>query len=361
MSGKLQRLEAMRGFAACYVFAGHFVLERLLTKGGPLGLPFRFGQEAVMVFFLISGFVISYAQMQGRESGFIPYIARRARRIYPIYLLALLVSVVTVEGFFAGQYQPSWGQVLGNLFMFQDFVDGKPGVWVAPLGGNLALWSLSYEWWFYVMFFPLWRYVPRQRQLDAVALIAATGLLSYHWFPNQISLFLAYFLIWWSGVELAKAYVGNGATESPEGSSGGEVTLWGQRRLLLYLVVACGLTALPVVEARAAGHALSFGLHPVLEFRHFTAALLLVIIGISWRNRGWLGFNRVFGGFTTLAPISYALYVFHFPLAISATYLAALPGYLALVCYVAITLVVAYIAEVPLQNAINRRLRIPRG
>jgi peptidoglycan/LPS O-acetylase OafA/YrhL len=49
-------LDAARAIAAIYVVIHHWATSNQLTNGP--GLIFRFGQEAVIVFFLLSGFVI---------------------------------------------------------------------------------------------------------------------------------------------------------------------------------------------------------------------------------------------------------------------------------------------------------------
>ena len=41
------------------------------------------------------------------------------------------------------------------MLMLQDRSYAKPGVWVSLVGGNAPLWSLSYEWWFYMAYFPM--------------------------------------------------------------------------------------------------------------------------------------------------------------------------------------------------------------
>ena len=96
MKAKLQKLEMLRGFAALYVFATHFVPARVLSKESGMGFVFRFGQEAVMLFFLLSGFVIYYSTAKQGDKSFRPYFARRLRRIYPIYLIALALSFASV-------------------------------------------------------------------------------------------------------------------------------------------------------------------------------------------------------------------------------------------------------------------------
>jgi len=336
----------LRGFAALYVFAGHFLLARVLTKATSAGFVFRFGQEAVMLFFIISGFVVYYSTAKHGDLAFLPYFSRRARRIFPIFLLALAMSFVTVILLDRTHATPfSMGQLLGNIFMLQDFSGGKPGVWVSPFAGNLALWSLSYEWWFYMLFFPIYRFVPAQKQIHVVAIFSLLGFITYTIHPNQISLFFLYFILWWSGAELGRSYL----NRVP-------LTLTSQWRSLFYIAIIAALVATPVAFAMIRHQPLSFGIHPVLELRHFAACLLFLIVGLLWKRVGWVGFRPILGVFTVVAPISYALYVFHFPLAVAATYLAGIvPVPVQFAGYIAITFIAAYLAEVPFQNWVNKK------
>lgn len=334
---KLEKLESLRGFAALYVFAGHFLLQRLLPKGSLAGIPFRFGQEAVVIFFLISGFVIHYAFSRDADKSFARYFGRRFRRIYPIFIVALVLSVVLAAD--AGFYLTEAGlvELVGNLFMLQDFASGKPGVWVSPAGGNSALWSLSYEWWFYMLYFPITRFVAERHQLGLVVGVSSAGLASYAVAPNQISLFLMYFILWWSGVEVAKAYL----RQEP-------ITLRSQGRTLVMLALFVVALAVPCVWAAMHHESLGMGVHPLLELRHFSAALVLLTLAILWRNAGWRGFSLTLGPFSRVASISFAIYVLHMPLAVDAHYLPV--GWDA--GYVVVTFIAAYVLEVPFQQRV---------
>ena len=53
---KIKKLDTIRAFAALYVMIAHFGMG--FFKGTNYSIPFRFAQEAVMLFFLLSGFVI---------------------------------------------------------------------------------------------------------------------------------------------------------------------------------------------------------------------------------------------------------------------------------------------------------------
>jgi peptidoglycan/LPS O-acetylase OafA/YrhL len=92
--GKFLKLEALRGFAAFYVFVAHLVVSKVPEKYEIVKLPFLFGQEAVMVFFLLSGFVIFYSTDKHKDKSFGSYFLRRWNRIYPIFLLAMLVAFI---------------------------------------------------------------------------------------------------------------------------------------------------------------------------------------------------------------------------------------------------------------------------
>ena len=90
------------------------------------------------------------------------------------------------------------------------------------------------------------------------------------------------------------------------------------------------------------------GVYPLLLVRHvgFSAALfgLLVVAG-PWLRRGA---DRWLRGFGWAAPISYALYVVHYPLAADARWLAAarLPvGALSALVFGSLALGVAWLAE----------------
>lgn len=144
-------LDAVRGLAALEVVAHHLVSVN--AYGGPVVLRdvFAFGQEAVMVFFLLSGFVV-YANEFDRRGGVGAYLFRRLRRIYPPLVLALVLSigVAAADRDLVAEFHP--GQVLGTLVALQDNGALKPGVIVDPPFHNLALWSLSYEIAFYLVF-----------------------------------------------------------------------------------------------------------------------------------------------------------------------------------------------------------------
>ncbi len=101
-------LDALRGFAATYVLLFH-------AKIIPL-----FGQEAVILFFLMSGFLIYYVTHSSadRPSAAL-YLYHRARRIYPIYLFSLLAAYISACLIAGTVQEPRWFNLIENISMFQ--------------------------------------------------------------------------------------------------------------------------------------------------------------------------------------------------------------------------------------------------
>jgi peptidoglycan/LPS O-acetylase OafA/YrhL len=140
---KLWRIESLRGLLVLYVTIGHLTHSPFLLL--------RLGQEAVVTFFLISGFVIEASFIRAPFKSFLTYITARAARIYPPLILLFFI-VYLIHSHTSGPI-PTLSQVVGNMLMLQDSVSLKPDVITAPLFSG-PIWSLHYEWWFYISYYP---------------------------------------------------------------------------------------------------------------------------------------------------------------------------------------------------------------
>jgi len=295
-------LDAARATSALYVVAHH--AAGLFHLPPPIALVLSFGQEAVLVFFLLSGFVI-FANESTRTADLRGYYLRRLRRIYPLLVFAMLVSTALWALGLIGSSPSAWSAVWTFLSM-QDLSELKPGVIGDPYLANLPLWSISYEVVFYAIFpavMVAWRRSARATRLGVpIASAAAYGVFIAA--PNHFALVAAYFLIWWTGAVAADLYLK------------GQLTI---RSLRIEIV---GLALLIAVAASAFAFAgfHGFGFYPVLPLRHFITSLILVLVlaspvrsalarlSVPWA-RAW----------AALASISYGLYVLHYPLLIQPT------------------------------------------
>lgn len=328
---KLGAVESLRGLAALYVFISHLALHYQINENATY--IFRFGQEAVMLFFLVSGFVIMYSMELARDKSFLSYLGRRFFRIYPIFLLSLALSYI-----FAAHGSFDIVNLMGNVVMLQDFGYAKPGVLFNAFAGNTPLWSLSYEWWFYLMFFPLYRLVAERFQLVLVTAAGVAAVVIYNETYFQPMLFLAYFPIWWTGAEIGRAV----ARDAP--IPFGKILM-----ATGAITVAFGAYAATVF---AKGHEVFFGLHPVLEVRHAGAsfAMVLLLYAIKRRslNLGWL-----LAPFSIVAPISYGIYALHYPV-LGGTLFAGMANAVQIPAIVVTVFALAWFAEVPYQRFVLR-------
>lgn len=173
-----------------------------------------FAHSAVMVFFVLSGYLVGGEVLRGLQGGtfdWYHYAVRRAARIYAGYLAALLVGGsldwIGLHGLQAVQLYDRHGDfytvitypiaerlnlptLAANLAFCQTIL--------APtFGSNGALWSLANEVWYYAIFpLALWPLCPGIS--PRARLVSGAGLVAALWFVGgEIVL---YFSIWLLGV-----------------------------------------------------------------------------------------------------------------------------------------------------------------
>ena len=146
-------LDLVRFTAAAMVVLSHVVQRGMF---GPVTEHpmLMFGREAVMVFFILSGFVIAWSTSTARLTP-AQYVIARSARIYsvvvPVLVLCLLLAAIG-SGSFAGSadtYQlkkPYLYVPLHLLFMGELWNLAEVPPWLAQY------WSLGYEVWYYVLF-----------------------------------------------------------------------------------------------------------------------------------------------------------------------------------------------------------------
>ena len=309
---KFEKLESLRGLAAIYVVMHHSVPHDLKVHGLDFGLLFRFGQEAVILFFLLSGFVVNYSHRKSKNGAFNVYFFKRFSRIYIplffIYALGYLHVCLQSNSF----VDPELGNLLKNIFMLQDVESLKPNVLASPYMGNTPLWSLSYEWWFYMLYFPIQRQIQcLNRQNTVVFGVATLAAVFYIFYPYFIFRLLMYLSIWWAGVFISNLVI----DEKPL-----------KFKSCFPVFICLGLIILTTMSAIVlflkSGGKPTIGVHPFLEARHHIFALFSVVVAIAWKKFNWWGFKQTIGPFKNLAPISYVVYISHHYLVVNATYLS---------------------------------------
>lgn len=90
----IKELEGLRGLMALWVVAGHALASLpMLSSKIPANL---LNTQAVDVFIMLSGFVIFF-MLDNKPQSYGKYITQRFFRIFPIYLVALIVSFIMLD------------------------------------------------------------------------------------------------------------------------------------------------------------------------------------------------------------------------------------------------------------------------
>ena len=137
-SPHLPALDAIRGLAACLVVVAHIV--------GPVKL----GGMAVLVFFVLSGFLITWLLLQELErSGGISiksFYIRRTLRIFPAFYVFWIVCVAAAH--WRGYALP-WAEALSSLVYLGDYYTAMHASHAHQIMG--ITWSLGVEEKFYLL------------------------------------------------------------------------------------------------------------------------------------------------------------------------------------------------------------------
>jgi peptidoglycan/LPS O-acetylase OafA/YrhL len=108
-------LDSLRGLAALTVLLGH--LEKMWSETYPpvsaictwiVALTLQSGAEAVILFFVLSGFVLSLPAVEGRPQSYFTFVTRRVFRIYIPYVAALAASIAASMYLYSRSISSTW-------------------------------------------------------------------------------------------------------------------------------------------------------------------------------------------------------------------------------------------------------------
>ena len=250
-------LDLVRFAAACLVYLYHSNQRWLVEPLLPMA---HYGHTAVIVFFVLSGYVIAYVT-DTKERDWPSYAASRISRVYSVAVPALVLTLALDT---AGRqllpaaydYPYDWFAVrlLSSLMMTNE-------VWFISITSfsNVPYWSICFEFWYYAAF-GLLTFLPRRLAWPAVTVLAlALG-------PK----FVLLAPIWALGVLLYR---------SKRLESISDTTAWG-----LVVVSTLGI-----------------GLHLGFDLEHRAAEPFKALVGNHWFEQ--FTFARFFLGDYLLAPL----------------------------------------------------------
>jgi peptidoglycan/LPS O-acetylase OafA/YrhL len=214
-------LDALRGFAAFSVLLNHlrdalFVDYEAIARHNPFTaaayLAAGLGRQSVIVFFVLSGYLVGGSVLRSVRSGkwsWRAYLLARLSRLYVVLLPALLLGGALdwlgmhrsgTEAVYSGNSGMhalainvhgvlTWPILAANgLFLQTIKLPGFGPNPVPTFGSNGALWSLSYEFWYYLAF-PLLVFLLARSQSWKIRALSCLGLLAWGWFVG-LNIFL---------------------------------------------------------------------------------------------------------------------------------------------------------------------------
>jgi peptidoglycan/LPS O-acetylase OafA/YrhL len=173
--GRLAWLDALRGFAALCVVFDHATYHILAGVRADVYEWFDPGQYGVFVFFLVSGYIVPASlERKGSMRGF--WVGRMFR-LYPMYLLALVLAVVLgthglgdVEGAI-GNLQAATSHPVTSVAAWLAMV---PDLLVPQINIPDVTWTLAFEMVFYILVAALYSW-KAHRPVGAYAVGLAAG------------------------------------------------------------------------------------------------------------------------------------------------------------------------------------------
>ena len=290
-------LDCCRFLAAVLVVASHLAPYGIIAGSRDAWL-LDLGRESVVVFFVLSGFVIAYTTRH-KNTDLRGYAVARCTRIYSVALPVLVLAFAAAGALAASNLVPApqfyqlgkpWLYLpLHLLFMGELWTISEPPPLLAPY------WSLGYEVWYYVLFGALFYLRGRRRILVAASLLLLMGPKLWLLLPVWASGVLVY--RWQERLSIAR----------PLALAGWAATLG-----LLVLFKVSELDA----TLRALGHAIwPFPGLPLKSADRFLAdyvvCLLVVVNFLCAKNAGFAGLLRVERPVRVLASYTFTLYLVH--------------------------------------------------
>jgi peptidoglycan/LPS O-acetylase OafA/YrhL len=197
----INSLTGLRGMAAFIVFISHCANQGML----PAIFSNGFGQMGVMLFFILSGFLMGhlYLGKDANRGNIKRYLIARVGRIFPLYFLLIFLSVlISITVYPDFHYNITELNIVLRALLFID----------APY----EFWTIPVEVQFYVVFIAFWllyqRHTSKPLMILFVALTAIPSIILFPRLGYVPALFSSYSFTFFIGIGTAMLYPGIAAS-----------------------------------------------------------------------------------------------------------------------------------------------------
>jgi peptidoglycan/LPS O-acetylase OafA/YrhL len=319
--GRLKSIDALRGAAALGVVLYHMVGPKPQVAAGNswrwLSLPFlhafSFGYVGVFLFFVISGFCIHLQWAKARAAGrnpeidFAAFWKRRLRRLYPPYLIALVLYLIISALTSSVQFNFFYFWDVGLHLSMLHNLDPRTSYSI-----NGVFWTLAIEEQLYLAYFLLLFLRRRWGWGGALACCAvarlawlALGESLKHGFGMEIPVTEAAAVHWFTwALGALSVEAAMGLTRLPDWCR----NMWVGGAALAYAIILSYVS--PQYDDNFfLHHGLWLTLHPAWGLGFFILVNRAVHAENSWRVRRHL--PRLVAGLAAIGLFSYSLYLTH--------------------------------------------------
>lgn len=314
-------LDLIRGCSALAVCLGHLRNAMLLDYPGleNPGIAMKalyaftsFGHQAVMVFFVLSGYFVGGAVLRsGAKFSWGSYLVSRLTRLWVVLIPCLMITwgVGLILGHYApgalsganydiwhsgpkpGEYSVGLGTFWANIFFLQTIASPVFGI-------NGPLWSLANEFWYYILF-PLMAvaigFVGSGKYLARAVTFVFAMIIAW-WLPKEI---LYGFMIWIMGVVVYHLQP--------------KIQLLSPKTARIAVLSGLILFCLSLVYSKSAAWIETISIEPDFAVGLTFSYLCLALTCRPFPELRWpwiAHFSR------NLSEVSYSLYLSHFPVVV---------------------------------------------
>ena len=269
-------LDGLRGCAALIVLVSHYSNDFGLF-GGVLG--HGAGQTGVMLFFVLSGFLMAYLHIATdfNAASLWNYAVRRAARVYPLFVVVAAAFMLQQSHAGGGTWFIQW---LRQILLIDP--------------GFSVLWTVRVEILFYAAFIGIWLIykilgrLPTLAGLCAAVIFLSTGSLAYSGLFWASARFFLFGIISALLLDFARTPISRGARIVPILAA------------LLFFSLPLGFPA--IIK-------LVLGVDTQPWHNDFVAAQLALLFNLILRDHGWLNRALCTPAARWLGSISYSLYL----------------------------------------------------
>lgn len=161
-------LDLVRFSAACLVYLYHSNIRPLSTEIIPAS---NYGHSSVIVFFVLSGFVIAYIT-DTKENNWASYLSSRISRVYSVALPAIILTI-TLDAI-GRNIHPELYDYPFDKFILRATTSllllNETWFFSITSFSNVPYWSICYESWYYVAF-AIFTFCPRNVGYPALTIL----------------------------------------------------------------------------------------------------------------------------------------------------------------------------------------------